>query len=223
MIVGFVGLIGSGKNTAADYLVDVHHFRQESFASTLKDAISVIFGWDRELLEGKTKESRKWRDQIDTWWALRLGIPQLTPRWVMQNIGTDVMRNHFHDDIWIASLENKLRKTADNIVITDVRFPNEIKAIKNAGGMVVRIKRGPDPDWMFHAKNYNAGPSCIGWAIGKARLAELGIHESEYRWAGCEIDHEIYNDTTVEDLHQQIHAFLPKELPIEVKLALDLI
>ena len=130
MIIGFVGFIGSGKDTAADYLVNFHGFRRDSFASTLKDAVSNIFGWDRTLIEGRTTESREWRDQVDTWWAERLNMPNLTPRWILQQWGTEVIRNGFHNDIWIASLENKMRKTHDNVVITDVRFPNEIKAIK---------------------------------------------------------------------------------------------
>ena len=139
MIIGICGLIGAGKDTVADYLVNVHEFRRESFANTLKDAVAAIFAWDRTLLEGRTKESREWREQVDSWWANRLSIPNLTPRWVLQHWGTEVLRDHFHDDIWIASLENKLRKTKDNIVISDCRFPHEIQAIKNQDGIVVRV------------------------------------------------------------------------------------
>lgn len=204
MIIGFCGFIGSGKDTAADYLVNFHEFRRDSFANTLKDAVAAVFGWDRTLLEGRTKEAREWREQVDPWWAKRLGMPTLTPRWVLQYWGTDVCRNHFHDDIWIASLENKMRKTTDNIVISDVRFPNEIKAIHNSGGLVVRIKRGPEPDWFQDALNFNAGPKTIGWALGKERLQRAGIHASEYSWVGGNIDHVVYNDSTIDDLFSQI-------------------
>ena len=58
MILGICGLIGAGKDTIADYLVNIHEFRRESFANTLKDAVAHVFGWDRELLEGRTKQSR---------------------------------------------------------------------------------------------------------------------------------------------------------------------
>ena len=150
MIIGICGLIGSGKDTVADYLVNVHEFRRESFAGTLKDAVSAVFGWDRTLLEGRTKASREWREQVDPWWASRLNIPHLTPRWVLQYWGTEVMRRGFHDDIWIASIENKIRNLKDNVVISDCRFPNEITAIREAGGVVIRTTRGLDPEW-FHA------------------------------------------------------------------------
>ena len=70
MIVGFVGFIGSGKDTAADYLVNSYGFRRDSFANTLKDAVANVFGWDRTLLEGRTKEAREWREQVDPWLSL---------------------------------------------------------------------------------------------------------------------------------------------------------
>ena len=54
MIIGICGFIGSGKDTIADYLVNLHHFRRESFANTLKDAVAQVFGWDRTMLEGRT-------------------------------------------------------------------------------------------------------------------------------------------------------------------------
>ncbi len=213
MIIGFVGFIGSGKDTAADYLVNCHGFRRDSFANTLKDAVAQVFGWDRTLLEGRTAEARKWREQLDVWWSKRLNIPELTPRWVLQQWGTEVCRQGFHDDIWIASLENKMRKTKDNIVISDVRFPNEIKAIHNAGGLVVRIKRGNDPDWYEAALSANRGPDGNStWSLSKAKLERLGIHASETAWVGGAIDHTVINNTTIDDMCRQIKN-LVSDLP----------
>ena len=93
-IISVSGFIGSGKDTIADYLVTEFGFKRLSFAGTLKDAVAAIFGWDRDLIDGTTKESRIWRDQVDQWWSDRLGIPNLTPRYILQHIGTDVFRNH---------------------------------------------------------------------------------------------------------------------------------
>lgn len=208
MIIGFVGFIGSGKDTAADYLVNFHGFRRDSFANSLKDAISHVFGWDRTLMEGRTKESREWREQVDTWWAERLNMHNLTPRWVMQYWGTEVCRQGFHDDIWIASVENRMRKTKDNIVISDVRFPNEIKAIHAAGGKVLRVKRGPDPEWYQDAVNVNAGPTNMSWAISKAKIQELKIHASETSWVGFNIDQTIENNGSIDDLFRELELLV---------------
>jgi hypothetical protein len=213
MIIGFVGFIGSGKDTAADYLVNFHEFRRDSFANTLKDAVAAVFGWDRVLLEGRTKEAREWREQVDTWWAERLNMPKLTPRWVLQYWGTEVCRTGFHDDIWIASVENKMRKTGDNIVISDVRFPNEIKAIHNAGGIVVRVKRGADPEWYDAAVSANAGPNGNAtWSLSRSKLESLKIHASETAWVGGAIDHIVYNDTTIDDLFREIKSLVEDRL-----------
>lgn len=206
MIVGICGFIGSGKDTIADYLVNLHGFHRESFASTLKDAVADIFGWDRELLEGRSRSAREWRDQVDIWWAERLGIPDLTPRWAMQHIGTDIFRTHFHDNIWIASLENKLRKIKDDVVITDCRFPNEIAALRNAGAKIIRVKRGPEPSWYDSAVSLNQGPERnLNWANSKFRLQKLGIHSSETAWVGTEFDAVLDNDGTMEELFCRIN------------------
>ena len=205
MIIGVCGFIGTGKDTIADYLVNIHQFRRESFANTLKDAVASVFGWDRELIEGRTRQAREWREQVDPWWADRLGMPDLTPRWVLQYWGTEVCRRGFHDNIWIASLENKLRNSSDDIVISDCRFPNEIKSIKDAGGIVVRVARGPEPDWYPIAAVVNAGNKHIGWSIAKAELAKYNIHASETAWAGTDFDAVLDNNGTLDHLYQQIN------------------
>jgi len=199
MIIGICGLIGSGKDTAADYLVNFHEFRRESFASTLKDAVSAVFGWDRTMLEGRTKSAREWREQVDPWWADRLNMPNLTPRWVLQYWGTEVIRDGFHDDMWIASLENKLRNSQDSIVISDCRFPNEIKSIQSQGGRIVWVQRGITPHWYDIAAKANSGDSkAAKW------LKDNGIHPSETSWAGTRFDVVIDNNGTIEELYAAV-------------------
>ena len=199
MIIGVCGFISSGKDTIADYLVGFHGFRRDSFAGTLKDAVAAVFGWDRELLEGRTPEARAWREQVDQWWANRLNMPKLTPRWVLQYWGTEVCRRAFHDDIWIAALEARLSRRSDHTVISDVRVPNEIKSIRNAGGKIVWVKRGELPTWYDTALGANAGIE-----PDQALLANLGIHASETAWIGTEFDYEIDNNGTIEELYSKI-------------------
>jgi hypothetical protein len=205
MIIGVVGFIGSGKDTVADYLVNYHGFRRESYAGSIKDAIAQVFGWDRMMLEGRTKESREWREQVDTWWAKRLNMPLLTPRLVLQRWGTEVCREGFHDDIWIASVENKIRSSRDNIVISDCRFPNELKSIQAASGIVVRVTRGAEPSWYDAAVSVNKGEAGNPtWAISQAQLNQLNIHSSETAWVGTEFDAVLDNNSTIDSLFSQV-------------------
>jgi hypothetical protein len=198
MIIGICGFIGSGKDTVADYLVNFHEFRRESFASTLKDAVAAVFGWDRTMLEGRTKEAREWREQVDPWWAAKLDMPTLTPRWVLQYWGTEVCRKAFHDDIWIASLENKLRNSKDNIVISDCRFPNEIESLKRAGGNIIWVQRGSLPDWYADAVSANQGSN-----VGLNAMKMRKIHASEWAWLGSDFDIVIDNNGSIDDLYKQ--------------------
>ena len=205
MIIGICGFAGSGKDTIADYLQNIHQFRRESFAHTLKDAVASVFGWDRDMLEGRTRESREWREQVDPWWTERLGMT-VTPRLVLQVWGTEVARKSYHDDIWIASLENKLRKTHDDVVISDCRFPNEIKAIKAAGGIVIRVVRGPEPVWFELARTVNQGPTRnTAWRLSKNELEKHNVHASETAWIGTDFDTVIdNNEDGMDNLFRQV-------------------
>ena len=202
MIIGICGLIGAGKDTIADYLVNIHEFRRESFAGTLKDAVAAVFGWDRLMLEGRTRVSRAWREQPDAWWSERRG-PEITPRWVLQYWGTEVCRRGFHDDIWIASLENKLRASLDNVVISDCRFPNEIDAIRRAGGSVIRVVRGSDPEWFLAARDHFMRGSV---------LPDSMPHASEWSWAGTKFDAIIDNNGSMDDLYQKLNDLVQDHL-----------
>jgi len=207
MIIGVCGFIGSGKDTVADYLTNFHGFRRESFANSLKDAVSAVFGWDRMMLEGRTKQAREWREQVDPWWAERLGMPHLTPRWILQYWGTEVCRQGFHDDMWIASLENKLRTSKDDVVISDCRFPNEIKSIKDAGGIIVSVERGIRPHWYDVAIQANKGvESAVRW------LKEENIHASETSWVGTRFDHSFDNNGSIDDLFVQVKDLVSNPL-----------
>lgn len=187
MLIGVVGLIGSGKGTVSDRLEQKHNFRKDSFARSLKDAVSSMFNWDRDMLEGKTDQSRAWREKPDVFWSKRFG-KDVTPRWVLQYFGTEVMRQGMHDAIWIDSC--MARYDGKPTVIADTRFENEIKIIREMGGSILLVKRGQDPDWFTDYVEGNVVPK--------------NVHLSEYAWAKSEYDHLITNDGTLEDLHSKI-------------------
>lgn len=190
MLIGLVGLIGSGKDTVANRLVSHHGFIQDSFAKSLKDAVSNIFGWSREMLEGDSKESRAWREQPDKFWSDKFGKPT-TPRWVLQYFGTEVCRGNMLDSIWVDSC--MARYAGKNTVISDTRFVNEIKQIRAQGGKIVLVKRTTMPN--------------------KQQMIDSGAHRSEWDWIGCDYDYVLENTDTIESLHKQIYDMTNHLLP----------
>jgi len=192
MIIGICGFIGSGKDTVGNILVR-QSFKRLSFADSLKDAVSSIFGWKRELLEGDTKESRTWREMSDSRWSNKLGR-DVTPRSILQEFGTNIMRNHFHQDIWIYSLEMKLE---GDVVITDCRFPNEMDMIRRRGGKIIQVFRN-NPSWYDE------------FVKSEQPIEEFAkdIHPSEWSWINYYPDGVISNDGTLEQLETQVKELL---------------
>ena len=199
IIIGAVGFIGSGKGTVGEYLVNNHNFYNLSFAKTLKDAVAAIFGWPRNLLEGDTAESRLWREQPDAYWTYKLGKP-ITPRWVLQYIGTDVMRDHFHNNIWIDSLEKQIHNHTGNIVITDVRFANEIQMIQRLNGAIMWIKKDPLPIWFSTAQQASLGNTEAKDLMNN----HYRVHESEWAWTGQNIQITINNNGSITELYNNV-------------------
>ena len=185
MLIGLVGLIGSGKDTVAERLITHHGYKRDSFAKSLKDAVSSMFNWDRELLEGNTSESREWREQPDKFWSEKMG-KEVTPRWVLQYFGTEVMRQGMYDAIWVDSVIGRYK--GDKTVISDTRFQNEIKTIKAHGGIVVLVKREEIPT--------------------REEMQKQGIHQSEWDWVGSDFDYTIDNTSSLEGLNANIDQFI---------------
>ena len=201
MIIGICGFQSSGKDTIANFLIEEYGFQKLSFAGALKDIVSIMFGWSRDKLEGLTPEDRAWRNIVDPWWANTLGIPQLTPRYVLQQFGTDIFRKHFHPDIWVKIVENKLLQLTNNsnsnIVITDCRFENELNLITKYGGKILKVYRDL-PHW-FH--DYQQGTD-----VEEVKL----LHISEIGWIRSNCDYEITNNGTMDELYEKIKYIIPK-------------
>lgn len=200
MIIGLVGFIGSGKGTVGD-LLESRGFKKDSFAAPLKDAVSCIFDWPRELLEGDTEVSRRWRESADAFWTEKFGRA-FSPRMALQLMGTEAGRNVFHSDLWVISLFNRARDS--NVVITDVRFRNEISYIQKNKGKVVRIRRGDEPDFFDLAMQANMKNNVEAMNA----LKQKNIHESEWDWIGCDFDYVIDNDGSIQDLDTKIEEML---------------
>lgn len=203
-IIGITGLKGSGKDTIGDIICkNDKSFVKMSFADTLKDVTAILMGWDRKLLQGDTVESREWREKADDYWSNVFG-KMITPRIILQQLGTEVLRNNFLESIWVDSLKKKIINSVKNVVITDVRFPNEIDTIKSLEGTIYRVERGELPSWYNEIiekeksgmPNYNM-IYCING------LSQ--IHESEWKWIGYDKPSHVFkNDGTIEDLEKEV-------------------
>jgi hypothetical protein len=207
-LIAIAGLAGSGKDTIGEYLCSQYLFKKDSFAAPLKDAVSSIFGWDRSKVEGTTPEGRAWREQVDPWWAEKLSMPHLTPRWALQNFGTEVFRQHFHDKIWMLSFENRIIQTDKDVVVTDARFPNELDLIRSIGGRTILVKRGPNPEWWDLAASVNTEPNEKLRSVKLNELKTYGVHPSEYSWVGLNYDFIVENNSTKDALYAEIDKFL---------------
>ena len=178
MIIGICGLIGSGKDTIADYLVTNYNFKKLSFADKLKDSVATMFDWTKEL-----------------------GY-SVTPRLVLQKFGTECMRDGFYDGIWVSLTKKKVLDNPDiKWVIPDVRFDNEAKMIKEVGGEVWWVKRGPLPMWFRMYQDIGQKPE--------------DIHASEWAWANVHFDKVLENDSTVDALRNRVQGHLASKLPLQ--------
>ena len=135
LIIGLKGLAGSGKDTVANYLVKNHQFTNIKFATPLKQIVSIISGWPIEMVSGETEDSRVFRETVvhPTF--------KMTGREMLQQIGTELFREHFHKDVWMKICEQTIVNSKGCVVISDVRFENEVKMIQNLGGYIWNVNR----------------------------------------------------------------------------------
>ena len=138
MIVGLIGAKRTGKTTCAEYLINNYKFESIAFADPIKQACKIIFDFDEEQLEGKYKET------VDERWGI-------TPRQAFQIMGTDFFRQFLPENhkefekvvgnkMWIKRLMIWCEKNKEkNIVISDIRFPNEAEEVKKMGGILIKI------------------------------------------------------------------------------------
>lgn len=207
MIIGLVGFAGSGKGTVGDILVDTYDFTKIAFADALKDATSAIFGWPRHLLEGDSDASREFREKKDEFWSDHFEY-DVTPRKMLQLMGTEAGRNVFHTDLWTHTVERKIRykheyEFEDNFVLTDVRYPNEFAAIRKWGGVVVRVVRGKEPDWFDMASAANSD-TFLHAPEAAEYMKKLGIHSSEWAWIGQKFNYLISNNGSIAMLEADV-------------------
>ncbi len=171
-LIAFFGPKGCGKSTAAKYLTDRRSFVCEKFAGSLKNMLYGL-GLGREHIEGQLK---------DLPCDLLCGK---TPRHAMQTLGTEWGRNliggNFWTNVWTKDVDT-LFKRHNSVVNDDLRFTNEVEAVRKLGGTLVRIYGRND--------------------------APYDAHESESFYDKLPFDHMINNNGTIADLYRAVEELL---------------
>lgn len=183
-VVGMIGKAGSGKDTVGEYLCEKYGFQCMSLADPLKRGLQEML-----IISDEYSNDRSKRDEPLP------GMPDWTLRKLWQFVGTELMRNQVDTLIWIKSLIKRYPKTSENIVVTDVRFPDEIEHIRGRSGcpvFFIRVTR----------------PGFVGTDVG------IKNHASEIH--DLEGDFTIVNSGTIEELCERVD-----EVMSEIESRLD--
>jgi hypothetical protein len=130
-LVALCGQAGSGKSTSAEILMNEYGYQRIKFAGPLKSMLRAL-GLTHDHLEGDLKEI-----PCDL-------LGGKTPRQAMQSLGTEWGRDTIHPDLWTRAWKHKAQAYLDggiDVVVDDCRFPNELRAVRELGGVSVMIER----------------------------------------------------------------------------------
>ena len=175
MLIAICGHKFSGKSTVARLLHNATGYPVVSFADKLKDITCILSGCTRDDLEDYDfKENVLVPDYLQPY-CLNAKIP--TFRAFLQHFGSEVMRG-INDSIWI---DCTLSNCGESAIISDCRFPNEAKAVKVRGGIVIKVVR----------------EGCGG----DSHCSEVGVDE-------IVPDYTIFNDTTIENLVANVDSLV---------------
>lgn len=208
MIIGLVGFSGSGKDTVGNIFQE-YGYERISFASKVKDVVSTMFGYDRVMLEGNDEISRIEREQIDHYLSVKLG-KDFSPRTALIDIGMHMRK--YDKDIWAKLLFTNLDATK-NYVITDMRFPSELKYIRDVLRLnvsVIRVMRNfndlstmiNDISWKTNLLNFEGNKK--EFKKFRKGLIEKGIPKSEIDWVRINYNYYIINDYNLDVLRSNI-------------------
>ena len=176
MLIAICGHKFSGKSTVARLLHNATGYEVVSFADKLKDITCVLSGCTREDLEDYDfKETQLVPDYLRPYCG---NDKKPTFRAFLQYFGSEVMRG-VNDDIWI---DCTLSNCGEDCIVSDCRFPNEAKAIKAKGGIVIKVVR---PD-----------------------VKASDSHQSETRIDEIDADYTLWNDTTLENLVANVDSLV---------------
>lgn len=190
------------------HIINGTNWEIKKFAGKLKQIVSILTGITLADLE---REEIKNSQLPEYWHKFDENNHYLEPdtvREVLQKIGTEVGR-HIHQDIWVNALISEYIKdipmSFPNWVITDMRFPNELKAIKDRDGITIRINRDIVENHICkHCGVKTTQPDYLCYKAPKEHLSETALDNADF-------DYIINNNSTIEDLIKQVKEILIKE------------
>lgn len=170
-LVGVMGAARSGKTTVSDYLQERYGFKRLSFADALKEMIiqaltkappppvdpyvaEVHVPYGVDIMAGIPKAGS---EQLEGTWRSKM-YTHRTPfsRWLMQFMGTEIFRDQVDEDYWIKQWLKVYYQTPGDIVIPDVRFPNEAACLKRLGGEIWRTVRLDQGEAIEHGAGHRS-------------------------------------------------------------------
>lgn len=253
MLIGISGKIGTGKDTIGQiiqYLTIGHegltveefidHYKKtgiylcddtkksnweiKKFAGKLKQIVALLTGCTVEDLESQEFKSKPLsEDWVNGSERVSNDIP--TYRWLLQRLGTEVMRDMVHENVWVNALFADYKLTADpkvseflaaeglpqsmnggkadypNWIITDMRFENEARAIKQRGGLLIRVERTPFT--VHHSKTGERHD------LSREAFTEHPSETALDNYHG--FDCTVFNNGTIEDLVNSVRTLLKDE------------
>lgn len=186
-VIGIAGQAGAGKDTAAKWFIE-RGYGRSGFADPIKFMLNRALGWTME-----DWEDREWKEQcnVDAYRPfMEFPSGRASPRFLAQWLGTEVVRNNFGPDAWVNVWKQRWHDTGQpRVVVADVRFQNEVDAIHKLGGVVIRVTRRGDTSAKIHMHD--------------GEVAHRP-HDSEMTDGLRNIDHEILNDGTIEEMYEKI-------------------
>lgn len=181
MLIMICGAEGAGKSTLASYLVKKYGFEEYTFASPIKDFVAQIYGWDRNLLEGNTIESRHWRE---------CKINGKVPRQELQKMG-DIMKKEYGINVWVDIIYHKVMNHGGNVVISDLRYPHELEKFKDHPNLITikieKMESGIMTDERMTGEIMDIKPP--------------KPHPSSIAYKKIDCTHLIFNRSNVQNLH----------------------
>lgn len=250
------------SKTTGRYYAGYSNWQIKKFADKLKDIVCILLNCTKEQLEDREFKEKELGEE---WWYWKENITckiikpytgyeindynliKLTPRLLLQLLGTDCGRNIIHPNIWVNALfadykvkwvptgdsvaeeDVSLEKKYPNWIITDMRFPNEMEAVKKRGGITIRVNRGSTQSTQYERylefcktsectyNDLNSEQYPMSFDLFNRQSDNfknrflVEEHESETALDNAEFDYEIDNNKDILYLISEVRKILEKE------------